>query len=129
MNKIKGWLRSKIFKLLKSDIETVVKNSTTITNEEDNLNDDSKYKRDTRFSELVGYMVEIRHYSQEESIFVNVAAIAENATYVMSKDKTGVDCKSRGIVLIDTNKTVYTLSNVYEYEIKRKERCYTNEWN
>ena len=124
MNKIKGWLKNKIFKLLKSDIEAIVENSISITNKKDNLNDDLEYRENIQFSELVGHVVEIRHYSQDESIFVNVEALVESSTHIMSKDKTKVNCKSKGIILIDTDKTVYTLANVYEYEIRKREVLY-----
>lgn len=121
MRKFKSWLKKGICELLKSDIEEIVKVSINNNKSENSLIDDDRDDRITHFEELVGHKVEIRHFSQEDSIFVNVKAVMESSTFVKCKDTKKVICKSKGIVLIDEDKTVYTLANVYEYEIRKRE--------
>lgn len=122
MRKFKSWLKKRICELLKSDIEEMIKISINNNKKsEDNLVDDDRYDKATHFEELVGHKVEIRHHSQEDSIFVNVKAVMESSTFIRCKDTKEVVCKSKGIVLIDEDKTVYTLANVYEYEIRKRE--------
>lgn len=126
MNKIKGWMKKKIIELLISDIEDLITNSKSNECETNSLIDDSKYREEIQFNELIGHRVEIRHFSQEESIFVNVYAVMESSTHIMSKETGKPKCKSKGVVLIDTDSTVYTLANIYEYEIKKRE-VFNNE--
>ena len=121
MNKIKGWIKGIIFELLKSDINDMLLNLISDKSINNNSNDDSEFKNEINFSELVGHKVEIRHYSQEESIFINVDAVVDSSSYVRDKETGSVLCKSKKLSLIDTDKTVYNLSDVYEYEIRKRE--------
>lgn len=121
MNKFKGWLKKEIMKLLMPEIKELISCSESKECEANNLTDETKHEECIYYNELVGHKVEIRHFSQEESIFVNVYAVMESSTHIMSKETNKATCKSRGIVLIDSEGAVYTLSNVYEYEIRKRE--------
>lgn len=125
MKKIKGWIKKVIFKLIKSDINIMVlnlleENGISIDNC-CNSKEDASFREEIKFNDFVGYKVEVRHYTQEESIFVNVNAVIDSSSYLRD-DKTGeVICNNRKVILIDTDKTMYTLDNIYEYEIRKRE--------
>lgn len=121
MNKFKGWIKKIIFELLKSDINDMFFNLMSEKCINDNSKEDSEFKNEIKFSDLIGHKIEIRHYTQEESIFINVEAIVDSSSYVRDENTGSVLCKSRKLILIDTDKTVYNLSNVYEYEIRKRE--------
>lgn len=116
MKNIKEWIQKKICKLLKSKISNFLKTGIGI---------DDNYKYDEySFRGLVGHRIELRHYSQEDSIFIDVDAVMENSTYIKDKNTNESICKSKGVIIIDANKNIYTLSNVYEYEIRKREVLY-----
>lgn len=120
MNKFKGWL-SNIIKLLNLKFRRLVNCSNGDVEQLANSLSNDGCKNCINYNRLVGHRVEVRHYSQEESIFIDVYAVMESSTHVMSRKTNEVVCKSRGIILIDSDGTVYTLSNVYEYEIRKRE--------
>lgn len=120
MNKFKGWLNS-VIKLFTLKVKGLVNCSNNDVEKSNNSLSDDGCKSCVSYSGLVGHRVEVRHYSQEESIFIDVYAVMESSTHVMSRKTNEVVCKSRGIILIDSDGTVYTLSNVYEYEIRKRE--------
>lgn len=120
MNKVKGWIRKVIFKLLESDIQHMIDNSVSNLNN-GNLEDESVFKDDIKFEELIGYKIEVRHYTEEESRFINVDAVLESSSYIKDSETDNIVCNSKKVVFIDTNKSVYKLDNIYEYEIRRRE--------
>lgn len=126
MNKFKEWIRRNIFELLKSDIEYMFfklmldKHMDIQANEVNNSNDDLRVQPDTQLSSLIGSNIEIKHCNQEESIFINVDAVIESSSYMKNNDTGEVICKSKKVIFIDVDKTVYNLDNIYEYEIRKE---------